>query len=210
MRVNEWRRVVVRVSDPAAPPDFEAGLPGSGSVVNRDVEVGSDLIADLDGSDFTVVRVGHDDGKRTLATGKFAEWQWDVQPMRSGQRTLSLILYVRLADDGPPVEVKTFVEEVEVQVNPAYAVSQWVKSYWTATGLTVPVVVAAIWAVIHRRRHATAPAAAGGEPPDNTPGMRRPHNKRNRRSRPRAGPQKPRKGSTWRLAGAGRGVWVIS
>lgn len=73
IRLNDWRRVVVRVSGPSAPPDFVGGLPGSGPLRNRDVKVGSDLIADLSGPNFNVVRVGHDDGKRTLATGTFAE-----------------------------------------------------------------------------------------------------------------------------------------
>lgn len=158
MRVNDWRRVVVRVSDPSAPPDFTAGLPGSGSVRTRDVAVGSDLMADLAGPAFNIVRVGGDDGRRTLATGTFAEWQWDVQPLHSGQRSLSLSLYVRLVDGGPPLDVKTFVEDIDVQVNPIYTTSQWIKDYGPATGLTIPVIVAAIWAVVQRRRNATVSA----------------------------------------------------
>lgn len=160
MRVDEWRRVVVRVADPAMPPDIEQGLQGQGPIVDRNVDVGSDLVADLEGPDFRIVRVGNDDGRRTLVTGKFAEWQWDVQPLRSGRRTISLILYVRLEDGGPPLEVKTFDEQIEVQVNPIYTVSQWVKTYWPATGLTVPVIVAAGWALTRRRRR-DEPAARG-------------------------------------------------
>jgi hypothetical protein len=116
MRLNDWRRVVVRVSGPLVPPDFEKDLPGSGAVRNRNVRVGSDLIADLTGTDFNIVRVGSDDGRRTLATGTFTEWQWDVQPLRSGPRSLSLTLHVRLQDGGPPVDVRTYVETIDVQV----------------------------------------------------------------------------------------------
>lgn len=192
MRVNDWRRVVVRVSDPSAPPDFKAGLPGSGPVTTRDVRVGSDLIADLAGPDFTVVRVGGDDGRRTLATGTFAEWQWDVRPLRSGQRSLSLVLHVRLTEGGSPVDVRTFVEEVSVQVNVAYSVSQWVKHYWQATGLTVPVIAAAVWAVIRWRRQATAPATVDSGPADSPPSNRTLlRHKRSDRPRPkvRRGPR---------------------
>lgn len=106
IRVADWRRVVVRVSGPSAPPDFMRDLPGSGSIRDRNVRVGSDLIADLTGPDFNIVRVGGDDGKRTLATGTFAEWQWDVQPLHSGQKDLFLVLYVRLTDGGPPLTSK--------------------------------------------------------------------------------------------------------
>lgn len=193
MRVNEWKRVVVRISDSSAPPDFEEGLPGSGPVRPHDVKVGSDLIAEITSPDFEIVRVGSDDGRRTLATETFAEWQWDVRPLRSGQRELSLVLYVRLTDDsGSPLDVKTFVEKIEVEVNPVYTASQWVKSYWPATGLTVPVIVAAVWAVIRRRRNAVAPDTAGSEPTDVAPTkVNRPRNKRSRRSRPATRRRRP-------------------
>jgi len=185
MRVNDWKRVVVRVSDPSAPPDFETGLPGSGSVRTRHVDVGSDLIAELTGSDFSIIRVGSEDGKRTLATGTFAEWQWYVQPLRSGRRELSLVLYVRLTDGGPPVDVKTFVEEVEVQVNPIYIASQWVKSYWAVTGLTVPVIGTAVWTVVaHRRRNAATQATPSSKQANAAPNKaNQPRNKKRRRSR---------------------------
>lgn len=151
MRVNDWQRVVVRVSGPSAPPDLAAGLPGPGPVINRDVKVGSDLIADLTGPDFKIVRVGGDDGKRTLATGTFAEWKWDVQPSRSGQKILTLTLYVRLQEGGAPTDVKTFDEKVEVQVNPLYTVSQLAKDYWPALAAGGGG-VAAIWGWLSRRR----------------------------------------------------------
>jgi len=186
MRVSDWRRVVVRVSGTSAPPDFVAGLPGSGPVRDRRVWVGSDLIADLTGPDFNIVRVGSDDGRRTLETGTFAEWQWDVQPLHSGPRNLTLVLYVRLQDGGPPVDVKTFVENVEVEINPVYIALQWAKDYGPATGLTVPVIVAAVWAVVRRGRQSMALATAGVKPAGNAPNRkRRPLKKRNTRSRPR-------------------------
>ena len=188
IRVSDWRRVVVRVSGPSAPPDFVAGLPGSGPVRDRHVSVGSDLIADLTGPDFKIVRVGNDDGRRTLETGTFAEWQWDVQPLYSGQRMSSLVLYVRLQDGGPPLDIKTFVEKVEVQVNPVYIALQWAKDYGPATGLTVPVIVAAVWAVIRRGRQSVAPATASIKPAGSAPSRgKRARKKRSTRARSSSG-----------------------
>ena len=164
-------------------------------MTRRDVEVGSDLIADLSGADFNIVRVGNDDGKRTLATGNFAEWQWDVLPLHSGQRNLSLVLYVRLVDGGPPVDVKTFTEEIEVRVNALHSVSQWVQNYWAATGLTVPVIVGAIWwVVVYRRKAGDAPAVADGEPVSGSSnsGKRPPRNKRKEGRYFRSGGRKSR------------------
>lgn len=157
MRVNDWQRVVARVSGTSAPPGLVAGFPGPGPVINRDVKVGSDLIADLTGPDFKIVRVGSDDGKRTLATGTFAEWQWDVQPSSSGQKILTLTLYVRLQEGGAPIEVKTFDEKIEVRVNPLYSVSQLAKNYWPALAAG-GAGLAAIWRWLSRR-HKGKPAS---------------------------------------------------
>lgn len=191
MKVQEWRRVVVRVSGPSAPPDFQIGLPGQEPIRDRSVKVGSDLVADLTGPDFNIVRVGGDDGKRTLVTGSFTEWQWDVLPLRSGKRNISLTLYVRLTDGGPPVDVKTFVEDVEIHVNPLYAISQWVKDYGPPTGLTIPVIFAAgatVWAVIRRRGHSGAPTITSKQTSKQT--RRAPSKgerpRRKRKKRPRA------------------------
>jgi len=164
-RQGNSHRVVVRVSGPAPPPDFEPGLPGAGPIRNRDVNVGSDLMANLSGDkeDFQISRVGDDDGKRTLATGTFAEWQWDVLPLRSGKKTLSLVLYVLLQDENRPLEVKTYDETIEVEVSPMYTVVQWVKAYGPYTGLTVPVIIGFVWRTIHRRKGAATPAIASKE-----------------------------------------------
>ena len=165
MKEGNSHRVVVRVSGPAPPPDFEPGLPGAGPIRNRDVNVGSDLMANLSGDkeDFQISRVGDDDGKRTLATGTFAEWQWDVLPLRSGKKTLSLVLYVLLQDENRPLEVKTYDETIEVEVSPMYTVVQWVKAYGPYTGLTVPVIIGFVWRTIHRRKGAATPAIASKE-----------------------------------------------
>ncbi len=151
MRVGEWRRVVVRVSGDTPPPGFTEGLPGTGPVESRAVVVGSNLVAELGGTDFEVLRVGGDDGSRALLTGRFAEWQWDVRPLRSGTLRLDLVLFVRLRDGASPVDVRTFVEPVQVQVNPGYTVKQWLGAHWAATGLTVPVILTGIAAAVRWR-----------------------------------------------------------
>jgi hypothetical protein len=60
----------------------------------------SDLVAVLGGIDFEIRRVGGGDGRRTLLTGNFAEWQWDVRALRSGSLQLDLVLFVRVRDGG--------------------------------------------------------------------------------------------------------------
>jgi hypothetical protein len=125
MRAGEWRRVVVRVSGTDPPPAFEQDFPGEGPVATRKVQVGSDLVAVLGGIDFEIRRVGGGDGRRTLLTGNFAEWQWDVRALRSGSLQLDLVLFVRVRDGGAPLLVRTFSEHVQVHVNPRYSVARW-------------------------------------------------------------------------------------
>ncbi|MGH3567906.1 MAG: hypothetical protein ACRDRH_18130 [Pseudonocardia sp.] len=135
MRVDEPRRVVVQVTGTQASRAFP-DIPGDGRIDIRSVRVGSDLIAVLSGPNFEISRIGSDDGKRTLATGEFVEWQWSVRPLRSGTQSLQLVLFVRLLDEsGPPVDVRTFDEEVEVDVNIAYSIGQFVRDYGAAVGI---------------------------------------------------------------------------
>ena len=149
MRVNEWQVVLVRVAE-STPPTSD--LPGSGPPQTRRVRVGTNLIARLSGPDFEIDPVGNDDGERVLPSTGFAQWEWDVRPRRSGDLYLTISLYVLVDEGGPPLEVRTFRERVNVEVNPGYSMGHWLKDYWAATGITVPVVVAAVFFLVRRYR----------------------------------------------------------
>lgn len=170
MRQGDWQRIVVRVAGPTEPPDFKTGLPGTGPVVNHDVKVGSDLTAYLTGPDFEIKRVGGDDGARTLATEGKAEWSWDVRPWSSGQKSLTLTLYVRLLESGAPIYVKTFDEKIDVKVNPVYALSKMAKDYWAATGLTIPVIIGGFLVLVKLLRKRTATTAKNAPADSAKPG----------------------------------------
>jgi len=137
--------VRVRVGEGEAP-----GLGGPSTEIDVDkVLVASDLVADLSGPDFEISRVGGDDGRRLLTTGGYAEWLWHVRPTTSGNLSLQVVLYVRLRDGSePPLEVTTFSEKVTVSVTPWQAVGRFFQTYGAATGLTVPVIVGAVIALV--------------------------------------------------------------
>jgi hypothetical protein len=151
MRHGHPHRVVVRASGEQPPPDLFAGLsPGAAAAP---AFVGSDLVADLSGPDFEITRVGPaDDGRRTLGTKSYVEWQWSVRPQRGGTLSLQVVLYVRLQDnpDAPPTDVRTYSENVSVEVDPMLAVGAWFREYGAATGITVPVIVGAAWFILTR------------------------------------------------------------
>ncbi|MEV6236282.1 hypothetical protein [Lentzea sp. NPDC051838] len=146
MQVNEVQRVTVRVAGSDAPPELTSGLPGTGSITVDPAKVGTDLAADLSGPEFQITRVGSgDDGKRELQEGGFAEWAWDVRPAKSGKLKLDFVLYVAKETGGAPVYYRTYAHEVEVEVNFSYSFGKFVKDYGALTGLSVPVVVGALW-----------------------------------------------------------------
>ncbi|MPZ81336.1 MAG: hypothetical protein GEV28_13415 [Actinophytocola sp.] len=152
MRVDDLQRVTVRVADTLTPSEWTASLPGTGVVELNTAIVGSDLVAELSGPDFEISRVGGDDGRRVLATGEFVEWAWDVRPQRSGLLRLDLVLYVRLRDGGPPLDVRTFDQSVEVEVNAWYGIGRWLRDYWPLTGLTAPVLATGGWVLVRKVR----------------------------------------------------------
>lgn len=162
MRVGDAQRVTVRVTDGGEPPDA-SGLPGTGSLTVDPAPVGPDVRAALTGPDFDIERVGDDDGRRFLPTGGHVEWAWDVRPRRSGRLQLDVTLYVLLSDGSAPIEVRTYDRSVEVSVDTWREVGGWLQKWLPYTGLTVPVVVAGIWALVRRRR--TAKRAVRRPPP---------------------------------------------
>jgi hypothetical protein len=153
MRVGEAQRVTVRVTDGSGPPDV-SGLPGTGRPTVDPATVGPDVKAVLTGPDFDIERVGDDDGRRALATGGHVEWAWDVRPERSGRLHLDVTLYVLVSDGSTSIEVRTYDRSVDVDVDAWREVRGWLKEWLPYTGLTVPVAVGGIWALVARRRTA--------------------------------------------------------
>ena len=178
MRVGEAQRVTVRVADGTAPPSA-SDLPGTGRPTVEPALVGPDVKAALTGPDFDIDRVGDDDGRRALVTGGHVEWAWDVRPRRGGHLRLEVTLYVLLSDGSSPIEVRTYERSVEVEVDTWREVGNRLKEWLPYTGLTVPVLVGGIWALVGRRRatrrNTTAHVRRGAAVP------RRPHPPRRRR-----------------------------
>jgi hypothetical protein len=156
MTVQTVATVTVTVANAnSMPRDFPQN--GTSAVVTS-VKVGSDVKADLTGDGFTIARIGGDDGSRVLADASSASWSWQVTPQASGPRTLYLSLYVRVkGPDGSPVDVRTFRQDVTVAVNPSYTIVDFLKTWWPASGLTIPVVLGAVWLWLKKGRRTTSP-----------------------------------------------------
>lgn len=164
MYQGELSRVVVRVSAHKDVPGLQTGLSPTG-VSTAPALVGSDVVAELSGPDFEISRIGSDDGRRLLGTNALVEWQWNVRPSKSGMFDLQVVLYVRLRDEGVPIDVQTYNETVSVAVNPMQTVTRWFQDYGAATGLTIPVLVGAAIAVVRYMRRNKSQGAQPVERP---------------------------------------------
>ena len=160
MRVNTWSQVVVRAAEAIGPWIEQLDDP---LIRPRPLLVGPDMMAELSGPDFNIIRAGGDDGRRVLSPASYAEWQWHVQPLRSGELYLIVTLYMRMTDNGSPaLDVQSIRVPARVQVNAPYSIGHWLKDYWPATGLTVPIVISGIvvgarqWRQQRAKPHATA------------------------------------------------------
>ena len=79
---------------------------------------------------------------------------WEIQPSRSGQRTLTLVLSV--VYEGDVLEYRSFDRSIDVRVTPAYATGSWLSRNWDrllgALGVTAAGAVGGILAILRRRR----------------------------------------------------------
>jgi hypothetical protein len=173
MTVQKVTTVRVTVADSSPPTDFPSSGP---TIIVTPAPVGSDVRADLNGDGFTIARVGAEEGNRTLADGRSAVWTWQVTPQISGQRQLFVSLFVRVnGPDGAPIDTQTFQQDITVEVNPSYSIGDFFKTWWPATGLTVPVILGALVAWSRRRRQTGNPpqpelsSTPDAEPPPPAP-----------------------------------------
>jgi hypothetical protein len=60
------------------------------------------------------------------------------------------------AVDRSPVDFKTYAHPVDVEVNLPVSAARWLKEYGPLTGVTIPVLAAALWAVVRRIRQQRA------------------------------------------------------
>jgi hypothetical protein len=162
MRQGSVQRVVVRASGIEQRGRLLAGFPdASGTVVTTPLVVGLTLSADLAGEGFVVTPIGSGDPARPSLAGDVAEWQWDIQPVESGPKTLTLVVRSFYGDVTTPVAVRYVDAPVLVSWDPWFSTTRLLSSpSWAATGLTAPVLLGAAVAARRRRRKRSLAATA--------------------------------------------------
>jgi hypothetical protein len=151
MRLDERTRIEARVT---RQPDstFTSDLQGKGAPRVEQLPVGTKMRGQLLSGDFTITPL-RPEVQQLGATG-VRSWVWEIQPSRSGQRTLTLVLSV--VYEGDVLEYRSFDRSIDVRVTPAYATGSWLSRNWDrllgALGVTAAGAVGGILAILRRRR----------------------------------------------------------
>lgn len=175
MRQGETREFVLHVTlgDPGA--GHEKNIPGPNPVQTRAPIVCEEMRADLSGPGITVERAGNPSGEMLVPEQGVAEWRWWITPKDPGRKTMTLQLFAT-AEDGPDLSLETFREDIQVEIELGYVLSSLVKDWAQPLGVTIPVLVAAIGAVLvwSRSKHGKAKHAASTMPVDRPGGEQNP------------------------------------
>jgi len=107
--------------------------------------------AELFAPDMVITPTGNESGVISLPSQGIGEWIWQIQPQKSGTQFLTLRLYV----PGPgesDITLETFEERIQVDVGLAYVTTGFIKEYFPALGISVPVILGGIAWLVHQRR----------------------------------------------------------
>lgn len=167
MRQGETREFVLHVSmgDPGS--THESLIPGSNPVETRKPVVCEEMRADLSGPGLEIARTGSETGEMLVPEQGVAEWGWLITPKEAGRKTLTLRLFPT-NQNGPDLSLETFREDIDVEVALGYLLNSIVKDWAQPLGLTIPVLIGAIGAVLvwSRSRRRKAKHAANASPED--------------------------------------------
>lgn len=157
MKVAEAKRVTIRVSRDLK-ADITRGLRNAGVPNVEELEkVSPRMSAELSGSAFEIQPPGVKD--QLVPDQGFAQWNWEVTPKKRGVHFLQVVVSVRLAVPGQPVEyrsVPVLDQPIQVEANIGYWFGQNWPQVMSAIGGTTTIggVVALIRKKIKRPQEA--------------------------------------------------------
>lgn len=165
MRQGETREFVLHVTmgDPGA--GHEKNIPGPNPVETRAPIVCEEMRADLSGPGMAIERAGNPSGEMLVPEQGVAEWRWWITPKDPGRKTMTLQLFAT-AEEGPDLSLETFREDIQVEIELGYVLNALVKDWAQPLGVTIPVLIGAIGAILvwSRSRRRKAKHAANTTP----------------------------------------------
>jgi hypothetical protein len=163
MRLDERTRIEARVTR-HSDNTFTSNLQGKGAPLVEQLPVGTKMRGELLSDDFTITPLRPE--VQLLGAEGFRSWVWEIEPSKTGDLTLTLVLSV--VYDADILEFKSFDRNIEVSVTPTYATTSWMSRNWDkvagALGVTVVGAVGSMLAFLRRRRRTPKPGEADPEP----------------------------------------------
>jgi hypothetical protein len=131
MRLGQAEVVEVRITRDEV-TDLTEGLAGSGEPVQEQLPVADAMVVELLGPDFDIDPLSPE---RQLVGGQpFNEWAWRIKPQRAGTTFLRLNVSIEIPKTEKLEGLSPIVlsREIHVDVDPVYAVSQFLGRNWQA------------------------------------------------------------------------------
>lgn len=146
MRVGNSEIIEARISKSLS-ADLGEGLKGRGEPIVEELSVGDVMKANVSGDGFDIKRMSS--AAQVVPDDDFAHWTWSVTPIKSGRRTLTLLVSVQIKVRGvsdTSRDMPVFERDVEVLINPVYTTRRFLAANWKwiAGTITIPPI---IWAV---------------------------------------------------------------
>jgi hypothetical protein len=162
MRLDERTRIEARVTR-HSDKTLTSNLQGKGAPLVEQLPVGTKMRGELLSDDFTITPLRPE--VQLLGAEGFRSWVWEIQPSKTGDLTLTLVLSV--VYDADMLDFTSFDRNIEVSVTPTYATTSWLSRNWDKVvgvlGVTVVGAVGSMLAFLRRRR-TQRPAEAYSKP----------------------------------------------
>ena len=151
MQVSKRERVEVRLGDASVvETQLHIGIKGRGLPQIDRVKIGRLMRVTLvgDAKDFTIQSLSTID--QYIQEAEVAQWDFDVTPLRSGSRTLRILVSIRVKVEGKDevIDLPSYEREVHIGVAPLHTAAGFISRnwQWAAGSIVIPL---AIWSFAH-------------------------------------------------------------
>ena len=174
MIVGNTERVEVRVAS-SFRGDLTVGLVGRGPAQQSPMKVGEFMTVQLTALKLAFMIEPESPEKQAVPDTGFAEWDYRVTPLKSGEQELDLGVGVRIKLQGSE-EIRFYPvlqRQVHVHVNLPFSISEFLLSYWQwlATAVLIPI-AAYLWRARSEKAKAHKAARIYIPNPDDHPDLK--------------------------------------
>lgn len=139
MKVGESYNIRVRISKKQITEQLINGN-GNGVSINdpnvesivtlNNIRVSNTMSAALYGNNEEYKIVSNSTETQDIEDQGYTEWEWSVEPLKSGNNTLRLVVKVQIRDNGVFKDIVVFEKQIPIKSNAVYSLKKFVTSQW--------------------------------------------------------------------------------